>query len=122
MNSKKKLNLLSLQDEVKMDLLKHAWMFIHRRLPAGIMNNFNEMIEQHNLRQTRILIVPVNMGLNGMGQFDVKLAKTVNQYGESLNNILSKTTLLRKTKLELISNYAEDVICNNAECKECRVV
>ena len=117
----KKHNLLSLQDEVRLDVIKHAWLYIHDRMPAGIKDSLEEMREQRNLRHNRIMNVPRTTRNTDLNQIDIVLPSKINDMYDSLNNTNTIGKLITSTKKTLISLYQEAVICNNVGCIECRV-
>ena len=118
----KKLNLLSLQDEVQMDMTKLAWSYLHGRMPAGIKNSLEEMREQRPLRNNRILNVPLCNNRIGQLQIDITLPKIINSQNVPLTNINNKLALVKKIKKTLISRYHQVVVCNNEGCIECGVL
>ena len=118
----KKLNLLSLQDEVQMDMTKHAWLYVQNRMPAGIRASLEEMRDQRPLRRNRILNVPLSIRLRDNYQITYVLPTAINNMYADLVNHNTKTSLIQKVKNTLISRYQEIVTCNNIGCKECRVL
>ena len=118
----KKHNLLSLQDEVRLDVIKHAWLYIHDRMPAGIKDSLEEMREQRNLRHNRIMNVPRTNRNIDLNQINIVLPSKINDMYDSPNNTNTIGKLITSTKKTLISLYQEAVICNNVGCIESRVL
>ena len=101
---------------------KLAWSYLHGRMPAGIANSLEEMRDQRQLRQNRLLNVPRTNNRLGQNQIDVTLPIFVNNNHDSLLASTSKNVLVRKIKKHLGSRYRQVVTCNNEGCNECRVV
>ena len=116
----KKFNLLSLQDEAKLEMLKLAWSYCQGKIAPGIKDCLDLLRDQRQLRNLRILAVPLNMGRMGNNQIDVKLPKTINRFNNALIDIVSRNALVNKAKKEMINRYREVVVCHNIGCKECR--
>ena len=118
----KQLKILNLQDEVKLEMTKMAWLYVQDRLPQGIRESLNIAREDRQLRYNRNLVIPINMGSQGKFQIDVQLPLVVNRLGMELTVYHNITAVKNKIKNTMISNYNEVIVCNNMGCIECLVV
>ena len=91
-------------------------------MPAGIKESLDELNDQRQLRNNRLLNVPINNFRSGQNQIDITLASIINTYHESLANFTTKLSVVRNIRKNLISSYPDVVTCDNIGCKECMVL
>ena len=121
----KSSNILTLHDQLKYDSILFMYDFARQNLPRSFQNLFrvnSKNLNSHTTRQSNLLFIErcETSFANNLPKYS--FPKIWNEWALKIPNYLdlNKTSLKKKVKSQLISNYSSLVTCKNSHCLDCK--